>query len=109
MRLLHLSALIVLGATLVFVGCKSADSKVTAQNQNKSPGPDTVYSDGARRMTLVEAQDLIKKNQVFVVDVRNQTSYDAGHIPGSKLIPENEIASRTKELPKDKTILTYCS
>jgi rhodanese-like protein len=105
-------AAILMLAALVFAGCnsKAVQTPTTnTQSQNNSAGPETVVSDGARRMTVVEAQDLIKKGQVFVVDVRNQASYDAGHIPGSKLIPEAEIITRVSELPKDKTILTYCS
>ena len=43
------------------------------------------------------------------MDVRSQDAYDLGHIPGAKLIPLDEIANRTKELPKDKLIVTYCS
>lgn len=109
MRLQHICAVMFLGATLVLLGCKSIDSKASVQNQNKAPDAETVYSDGARRITVVEADNLIKKGQVFVVDVRNQASYDAGHIPGSKLIPEGEIVGRVNELPRDKTILTYCS
>ncbi len=111
MRSQFLPAALLLCAILVFLGCHSADSKVaaTTQNQNKAPSAETTPSDGARRMTVQEAQDLIKKGQLFVVDVRNQNTYDAGHIPGAKLIPEGEIVARINELPKDKTILTYCS
>jgi 3-mercaptopyruvate sulfurtransferase SseA len=111
MRFIYFQSVVVLCTALVFLGCNSADNKLntTAQKQNSSPSPQTVYSDGARRITVQEAQDLIKKGELFVVDVRNQSMYDAGHIPGSKLIPEGEIVTRIKELPKDKTILTYCS
>lgn len=112
MRLKYFHAAILLCAAIALAACNSTDSKVntTAQNQNKAAATtETVYSDGARRMTVPEAQEAIKRGQVFVVDVRNQGSYDAGHIPGSKLIPEGEILVRSNELPKDKTILTYCS
>ena len=110
-RKYSISAMLML-ATLVFAGCNSRNVKTTTtntQSQTNSAGPETVVADGVRRMTVVEAQDLIKKGQVFVVDVRNQASYDSGHIPGSKLIPEAEIITRMSELPKNKTILTYCS
>ena len=32
-----------------------------------------------------------------------------GHIPGSRLIPAGEISNHVNELPRDKTIVTYCS
>ena len=62
-----------------------------------------------RRMTTAELKDLIDKGQAFVVDVRTEASYKAGHIKGAILIPHKTVASRIKELPRDKTIVTYCS
>jgi rhodanese-related sulfurtransferase len=41
--------------------------------------------------------------------VRNEASYNAGHVRGAKLIPVGEIANHLNELPKDKLIITYCS
>lgn len=52
---------------------------------------------------------MLAKNEAVVIDVRNQASYDAGHIRGSKLIPEAEVVNHIDELPKDKLIVTYCS
>jgi predicted sulfurtransferase len=96
---------------LVLCGCNSADSKVakTVPKQTQPVSAETTYSDGAKRITIREAQDLISKGQVLVVDVRNQASYDVGHIPGARLIPESEIVARANELPRDKMIITYCS
>jgi 3-mercaptopyruvate sulfurtransferase SseA len=65
--------------------------------------------DGARRVTVAELKDMLAKNEAVVIDVRNQASYDAGHIRGSKLIPEAEVVNHIDELPKDKLIVTYCS
>jgi hypothetical protein len=65
--------------------------------------------DGARRITANELKNLMDKGQVFVVDVRTDASYKAGHIKGAVLIPHKEIGTRVKELPRDKMIVTYCS
>ena len=45
-----------------------------------------------------------------IVDVRRQDEYDAGHISGAILIPNESIeAERPKELPDlDQIILIYC-
>jgi rhodanese-related sulfurtransferase len=52
---------------------------------------------------------MVKNGQAIIVDVRNQASYDLGHIPGAKLIPAGEIVNHVNELPRDKMIITYCS
>jgi 3-mercaptopyruvate sulfurtransferase SseA len=81
-----------------------------AQNSNNPPTvTSTPYPDGARRVTIAELEAMMKDGKVMVVDVRSQDSYDAGHIPGAKLIPSGEILNHLKELPKDKLIVTYCS
>ena len=99
----------ILGA-IVLAGCSVAGNKVTKiQQPGSSNNAPTPYADGARRITIVELQDLIKKHEVFIVDVRNQASFDAGHLPGAKLIPSGEILNHVDELPKDKLIVTYCS
>ena len=45
-----------------------------------------------------------------IVDVRRQEEYDAGHIPGAILIPNESIGSEAPEaLPdKDQILLIYC-
>ena len=114
MRLLIWFALVILGA-FALIACNSAEklaSQKPASNLNalagatpnaKPPG------DGVRRITTIELRDLLSKGQAVVVDVRNEASYKAGHIRGAKLIPTNEFLSRINELPRDKTIVTYCS
>ena len=101
-------------ALLTFVACNSTDhaSKVATANPtttNKSKPNDPVLPDSARRINVQEAEKLIASGQAVVIDVRNQAAYDVAHIQGAKLIPFNEVADRTGELPRDKTIITYCS
>jgi 3-mercaptopyruvate sulfurtransferase SseA len=66
-------------------------------------------TDGVKRITTAELAELINQGKVVVVDVRNQAAYDTGHIRGAKLIPVPQVGERTKELPRDKMIVTYCS
>ena len=104
-------------ALLLLTACNSADSSnkgVSISTPPTSPKPQTTtpaapHTDGVRRITTVELQDLISKGQAYVVDVRNDAAYNLGHIRGAKLIPNTEIGTRIKELPRDKTIVTYCS
>ena len=109
MRSTFYFALIVVAA-VIFAACNAVDN--TAKTNTKPaplPGADTVYADGARRVTAEELDQMMKNGEVVVVDVRNQASYDLGHIPGAKLIPAGEILNHINELPRDKMIVTYCA
>src|SRR5688572_14095460 len=101
-------------AILAFGACNSADrASRVANNANASAAKTNPVApnppDGARRINVQQAQDIASRGQAYFVDVRNQPAYDQGHIPGAKLIPFAEVADRTGELPRDKTIITYCS
>ena len=106
MRSTFYFVLLVLGA-VIFAACNAKDTATTKPAQ--LPGSDTVYADGARRVTADEMLDMVKNNKAVIIDVRTQAMYDLGHIPGAKLIPAAEILNHLDELPKDKMIITYCS
>jgi rhodanese-related sulfurtransferase len=44
----------------------------------------------------------------FLLDVREQHEWDAGHAPGAVHIPMSELPGRTGELPSDRTIICVC-
>ena len=105
MRHKFLLLLLVLVTSAILISCNA-----TSKSQQKTQlEPPTTYADGARRITTQELEALMKNNEVFLVDVRNQAAFDLGHIPGSKLIPSGEILNHVSELPRDKMIVTYCS
>lgn len=85
----------------------NANSAADQGAANAAPTPPR--TDGAPRITDADLQAEMEKNSVVVIDVRNQASFDAGHIKGARLIPAAEIGARVKELPRDKKIVTYCS
>src|SRR5215218_3343872 len=98
MRHKFLLLLLALVTSAILISC-NATSKT---NQNKTQlEPPTTYADGARRITIQELDALMKNDEVFLVDVRNQAAFDLGHIPGSKLIPSGEILNHVSELPRD--------
>jgi 3-mercaptopyruvate sulfurtransferase SseA len=111
MRVSFLSATIILVGAIILGGCNSGENKASdfAQADNKSKPAPTTPGDSARRITVTEAKDILDKGQAVVIDVRNQEAYDQGHIRSSKLIPAGEILNHIDELPRDKTIITYCS
>jgi len=46
--------------------------------------------------------------QVFLLDVRTETEFAEGHIPGAVNIPVDELRARLGELPRDRPIAAYC-
>ncbi len=64
-----------------------------------------------KQISQEEAKEmLLRDDGHIVVDVRRQDEYDAGHIPGAILIPNEDIGTvPPKELPNlDQVILIYC-
>ena len=67
-------------------------------------------SGNAGAMTTQEAHALINSSTPpFIVDVREPSEYQAGHIAGAKLIPLGELEARMDELPQDRQILCVCA
>ena len=111
MRLIISSLAIAVMALGVLTACNSAEwrnAKTLPVSPSGAQAP-PVAADGARRVTVTELKDLLAKDEAIVLDVRNQTSYDAGHIRGSRLIPEAEVVNHVDEFPRNKLIVTYCS
>jgi rhodanese-related sulfurtransferase len=44
----------------------------------------------------------------LALDVREDNEFDVGHIPGAEHIPLGSLTERAGELPRDRTIVTYC-
>lgn len=59
-------------------------------------------------VSIEQAVSLWKNKEAVIIDVRTPEEYRQGHIPGVALIPLNELASRTNEIPKDKKVLVIC-
>ncbi|MGH0033086.1 MAG: rhodanese-like domain-containing protein [Myxococcota bacterium] len=56
------------------------------------------------------AERIAEGDAPLVLDVRSQSEYESGHIPGAVWIPHDELASRLSELPADKDteIVVHC-
>jgi 3-mercaptopyruvate sulfurtransferase SseA len=108
-------------AVLVLTACNSveqhqagvagnANSAQTANaNANAQQAAANAPGDGVRRVTTVELKSMMDKGEALVVDVRGDTAWEVGHIRGSRHIPTDKILSEADNLPRDKTIVTYCS
>ena len=107
MRLRFVYSVMILAVAIALTSCNAKDN--IAVNPQPVATPETTHPDGVRRVSTEELDALIKKGEAFLVDVRDQDSYDMGHIPDSRLIPAGEILNHVNELPRDKIIITYCS
>ena len=58
--------------------------------------------------SVQQAKEMIDKGDVFILDVRTQEEYNAGHIRNSTLIPVQDLGKRLNEVPRDREILVYC-
>ncbi len=95
------SLLFLLAGLLLLSGCSSRN-RVT-----DGPGMLNSY----RQISQDEAMlMMLREDGHVVVDVRTKEEYDAGHIPGAILIPNEDIGSEPpKELPdRNQIILIYC-
>ena len=45
---------------------------------------------------------------VPLVDVRQPEEYEAGHVPGAKLIPLADVVARVGELPEEGPVYVIC-
>jgi rhodanese-related sulfurtransferase len=57
-----------------------------------------------------EVKAMLDKNKnIYLLDVRTPQEYSQGNIAGSILIPIDEFENRSREVPKNKTIIVYCA
>ena len=59
-------------------------------------------------ITVDQTYAAMQSGEVFVLDVREQSEYNDGHIPGVTLIPMNSIPNRLDEIPTDQQVIVTC-
>ncbi|MFC6960571.1 rhodanese-like domain-containing protein [Halocatena marina] len=60
-------------------------------------------------ITAAELKTLLDTDEdVRLVDIRNRTAFERGHIPSSDNIPFEELPQRVEELDDDDHIVTIC-
>ncbi len=62
----------------------------------------SVNADRAR-----EFMETRSSEELTTLDVRQPTEYEAGHIPGAKLIPLPDLTNRLNEIDHDKPVMVY--
>ncbi|MFN2221743.1 MAG: rhodanese-like domain-containing protein [Chloroflexota bacterium] len=89
---------------LVLVACGGTDTAAPVAEQSPALG----QLDLAPEVNVQTVAEVKDREDVYVLDVREQSEYDAGHIPGVVLLPLGQIPSRLGEIPTDKTVIVTC-
>ena len=58
------------------------------------------------QLTVTELSS--KRNGLVILDVRGRTEWEAGHLPGARLIPLAELPDRLTEIPADQPVAVHC-
>jgi len=94
------------------VSVTSAKSGETEETDVTSGATDSSEEqDPVRVITAEEAKTMMDTLESYIiVDVREQSEYDAGHIEGAVLVPVGSVEELAPELlpDKDQVLLLYC-
>jgi 3-mercaptopyruvate sulfurtransferase SseA len=101
-------------AAVLLAACKATDTadNLRADSPPSSaakPAPEANSPEAARRVTPAELQKLLEDGAAVVYDTRAKGAYEQEHIKGALSMPSGDVAARMGELPKDKTIIFYCT
>jgi len=86
------------------------DSRSAPANPVATPAVTAAEGEKYRAITPEEAKELIGQENTLLVDVRTEEEYAEAHIPGSVLLPLDDIKSKAESVLKDKqaVIIVYC-
>ena len=76
-----------------------------------TPAPTTTAAVEYKKIPAADAKTRMDSGDtIIILDVRTQEEYDAGHIPGAILVPNETIIDKQPELlpDLDAEILVYC-
>lgn len=88
---------------MVTAGCLALLAPVAAMQADDLASPKL-------RVVWAEFKPLYDAGKAVVIDVRSADQFEAGHIPGSRSVPLDTVASRVEELKKlNRPIVVYCA
>lgn len=87
----------------------------TAKPAAGTPSP--IVVSGARtagqtsfpRISQADALKLYKEGKAVFIDVRSNQQFAVEHIKGALSIPGSQVVKRFSEVPRLKTVITYCA
>jgi hypothetical protein len=105
------SRIFILFTCLITAGVLACNSNETLLSQ-KPPTqatPAGTPADNARRITADELHKLWEKNEVVIIDTRQEPAFKQERIKGAILMPAGTVLQHIDELPRNKLIAAYCT
>ena len=104
--------LILLVVMLAVVSCSATPTAVPTMAPTVVPTAAPVVSTSSTaplpdEIAVVEAAAKREAGD-FILDVRTQEEWNEYHIPGSTLIPLDQLEARLSEVPRDKEVVVVC-
>ncbi|MFZ5894800.1 MAG: ArsR/SmtB family transcription factor [Myxococcota bacterium] len=71
---------------------------------------DTYFADrhALEPVSFEKLRALMKTGETILLDVRPASEFEAGHIPGARSIPHDELKTRLREVPRGVGVVAYC-
>jgi 3-mercaptopyruvate sulfurtransferase SseA len=98
---------VLIAAAVLVIAALTACTAATPQTGQSSPNEEAPQE--VQRVTLEESKAAFDNNAAVFLDVRNESSYAASHIPGALSIPLAELEARINELDPGQWTITYCT
>ena len=109
--------LVAVGVGIVLIGSagllwfssnRAAPAQVASPPTNAQNTVDVPYP-AVERISATDSHVLARNGDAVIVDVRDGAAYREAHVAGAISIPEADLTVRMSELPKDQSIITYCT
>lgn len=69
---------------------------------------DELHAGSGEGVTTLELRDRLATGEAILLDVRPTDEYGAGHLPGARSIPIDQLEARLQELPAGVDVVAYC-
>lgn len=111
-RMTLLMALLIL-ATVALAACggnsaPAAPATVADAPAVEQPAAQPEALDLPVDINPAKTNEIRSRDDVVILDVREDWEYAEGHVPGAVWIPLGELPTRLNDIPKDKTVVAVC-
>ncbi len=84
--------------------CSSSETPAVLEGENLTQSTQNLV---VREISIDQAYQLYQEKVAFL-DVRTPEEWNDAHVPGSTLLPLEDLENRVNDLPKDLELVVYC-